>query len=224
MIGHAIVFAALFTVSAGAVTLADSAASEDDHPPTPIAVMSLREVEPDRRVAAKQWQSPYCGIWDDGCTKCTRTSVQGPATCASLDDRATIGICKPRGILCSALAKSNAHDFTELERVCGTWGYVTLVPPGSHWPIPLALFVTGFEYDKTSRIWRGNSMGMATRGRSHDEQFARRVMAAIGRNQETEFTRGRRASITTYFCEATWAAWTPQGAAEPAWLDLIERK
>jgi hypothetical protein len=126
----------------------DAQTPEDaDRPPPPIVYMPLRAVEPPRNVPAAQWRSPYCGTWDDGCTECTRKTLDETPVCKPVDHYIGGGTCKPRGIVCeravNQLPAPKCHtnsdnkvvctlgpgphpDFSELERVCVEFGWVAV--------------------------------------------------------------------------------------------------
>ena len=65
----------------------------------PMIKLPLDVVEPPRNVPAAQWNSPYCGRWDDGCVECSRTAV---GTAAQCHDKAGHykSVCKQRAIIC----------------------------------------------------------------------------------------------------------------------------
>ena len=65
----------------------------------PIIALPLDVVEPPRNVPAIQWNSPYCGHWDDGCVECRRQTVLAPLKC---DEEAPVRghACRRHAIAC----------------------------------------------------------------------------------------------------------------------------
>lgn len=80
----------------------------------PIAIMPQGSLEPPRNVAAREWKSPYCTDWNDGCTRCVRREVTEEAICAQQNPEFREADCKPRGIACTAV------DPRQTLRLCQT--------------------------------------------------------------------------------------------------------
>lgn len=74
-------------------------------PPPPIVILPLEKVEPPHNVAAKDWHSPICAAWSDGCTKCERKTAHGKTVCRPVDG--TDATCE-RGL-------SGCENFNETE-------------------------------------------------------------------------------------------------------------
>jgi hypothetical protein len=90
--------------------------------PPPIRFMTFTQIEPDRRAVAKEWASPYCLKWDDGCDECTRTSEREVTRCTSISNSA----CQRHDIRCRNIRKIvNDHDEnledTLINNLCSTY-------------------------------------------------------------------------------------------------------
>jgi hypothetical protein len=94
------------------VAVAQSAASPSSDDGPPVIKLPLSTVEPDRAVPAEKWNSPYCAIWDDGCTECRRESIDGSQRC---DELKPVGgtVCHRHFILCH-----KDLNRTEFLRIC----------------------------------------------------------------------------------------------------------
>lgn len=66
-------------------------------PANAIIKIPLDHLDPPRGVPAKDWKSAYCASWDDGCTHCTRSEKDGPATCVASQQA---GACKRHAVVC----------------------------------------------------------------------------------------------------------------------------
>lgn len=199
--------------------LAEAAQTAVDSSKPPIVVMPLREVEPPRKVPAAEWKSPYCGLWDDGCTECSRTAPGEKATCKPVDTYVGGGNCKPRGVVCSDLVK--VDGLVQIDRVCSEWGWVTIARLGTRWPDAMVMYLTGFDYDSQTRKWRDNRTVLGPLDRPRQEQFARRVMSASGRVPEVEFNLTRKDSILTMFCTESWESSKAPHVQEKDWFQLM---
>jgi hypothetical protein len=226
--------------------VAENAQAPEDagRPPPPIVYMPLREVEPPRNVPATQWKSPYCGTWDDGCTECTRKTLDETPVCKPVDHYIGGGTCKLRGIVCErsvnqlpqpkcqrnadnkvicTLGPGPHPDFSELERVCVVFGWVaiprTFKPNHNH--VLAQTYVTGFSYDKRTRRWTNQSELLSYMPFEMQWRMAHRVLSVLGRDPDTEFTISSRNKISTYLC---YTAQNSDGAAhleKPDWFELV---
>ncbi|MDR1828026.1 MAG: hypothetical protein LBR29_06830 [Methylobacteriaceae bacterium] len=52
----------------------------------PIVFLTEDEAEPDRDVPAREWKSPYCTVWDDGCTQCRRKDENSEPDCEPIKE------------------------------------------------------------------------------------------------------------------------------------------
>ncbi|NVO15911.1 MAG: hypothetical protein HXX10_17905 [Rhodoplanes sp.] len=68
----------------------------------PIVIRPQAEVEPTRHVEAKDWKSPYCTDWSDGCTRCVRRRARDAPVCVPHNPDFTDVECSRRGITCIA--------------------------------------------------------------------------------------------------------------------------
>jgi hypothetical protein len=89
-------------------------------PPPSIHFVPLAQIEPDRRVAAREWTSPYCLRWNDGCEQCTRSNLVANLKCNLIT---TIrSHCQRHAVLCndqdSSSGSSDAIDYSNIERMC----------------------------------------------------------------------------------------------------------
>jgi hypothetical protein len=66
-----------------------------------VTKLPLDVVEPPRNVAAAEWKSPYCGRWFDGCTQCSRESVNSEPRCVPRQGLSA-GDCVRHAVLCLA--------------------------------------------------------------------------------------------------------------------------
>jgi hypothetical protein len=203
----------------GFLTIASMAAEPafSQSPPAedPIVVMPLAEIEPPRNVPAAEWKSPYCAKWDDGCTECTRTSADAPATCKPAADYIGGGTCKPRGVLC---ATSISHDnVSELARVCWRQAWVSVSRPGVTGIPPATFALSGFSRDADTGRWYDDSIPLLA---ADGDEFARRTMRVIGRDPDGEFGLTDRKFVATLLClRARKVGGGGQGAA-PEWLRM----
>jgi hypothetical protein len=94
----------VLVVASGSLGFADPMAMQpetlgDQSSGPPVIKLPLDSVEPPRDVAAREWNSPYCGDWDDGCVECERTAPGHSSQChdeKNLDGKH----CTRRAIIC----------------------------------------------------------------------------------------------------------------------------
>jgi hypothetical protein len=93
-------------------------------PGAPIIKLPLEVVEPNKTVPASEWNSPYCGHWDDGCMECARSEFSEHARCKAKDgtrhEPADLqsATCRRRAIICDKVM-----DEAYFNKVCRAYLY-----------------------------------------------------------------------------------------------------
>jgi hypothetical protein len=97
------VFFAFFLSSISLGEASQSHFSPDQSAGLAIIKLPIGLVEPPRDVAAPDWNSPYCGHWDDGCSECTRAAIDEKPQCNPNNENegdSSGRECKRRAIIC----------------------------------------------------------------------------------------------------------------------------
>jgi len=115
----------------------------------PIIVLPLDVVEPPRNVPAIEWNSPYCGHWDDGCVACRRQTVLAPLKC---DEEAPVrgNACRRHAIACYEII-----DESVFAQVCKRFlseGFIE----GDKSPLPRG-FPKEFQWSYSNNSWTSNA-------------------------------------------------------------------
>jgi hypothetical protein len=110
--------AAGWLTGAGRAQQPEPPAVKEEGPP--IVKLPLDIVEPPRNVPAAEWNSPYCGHRDDGCTECTRGNAGGSAQCHQESDGTGQNQSTPRATVCErrAIICFKEIDSTYFDRIC----------------------------------------------------------------------------------------------------------
>ena len=110
---------------------------------------AFKLLEPDRNVSARDWKSPYCMAWDDGCTRCTKPSAKSKPIC---NDIAAEQRCVPEKIKC------DSGDWKELRRLCAGPAYIKVDEYGNILDITYCDF--DFEVDKKTGFLKSREQGV----------------------------------------------------------------
>ncbi len=98
-------------------------------PAPPIRAVPILQAETPRTVAARDWRSPYCSSWTDGCETCVRSESLSKSTCHP-NTKPGDAICRRQRVSCSSTNTKpewtlhgvySIPDYSELDRLCSEY-------------------------------------------------------------------------------------------------------